>query len=72
MRPSRPIKTQAPTPAPLPDRLVIGSLIGSVLLCFALAVLAASQRQADPPLQWRQTEPNRVGAPQAQVPIWTA
>ncbi|MFM8525567.1 MAG: hypothetical protein ACKOCM_08110 [Cyanobacteriota bacterium] len=59
-------------PEPLPDAVVLLSLVGSLLLCFALVFIAVGRRPADPPLQWRQPLPTRVGAPQAQVPIWTA
>lgn len=62
----------SPKPEPLPDAVVLLSLLGSLMLCFTLVFIAADRRPTDPPLQWRQPLPTRVGAPRAQVPIWTA
>jgi hypothetical protein len=59
--------------APLPDRVVMITLLGTVLLCFALVLISVRHfTPAEPPLQWRQPLPTRDGAPRAQVPIWTA
>jgi len=61
-----------PKPAPLPDSVVLLSLLASVVLCFTLVLIGVRHRPAEPPLQWRQPLPARDGAPQAQMPIWTA
>ena len=59
-------------PAPWPDQLVIGSLLGCLLLLFSLIWVAGSRRPAEPTLQWREPLPQRLGAPEAMVRIWTA
>jgi hypothetical protein len=60
-------------PSPLPDRVVLITLLGTVLLCFSLVLISVRHLgPAETPLQWRQPLPTRDGAPQAQVRIWTA
>lgn len=59
-------------PRPWPDQLVVGSLLGCLLLVFGLIWITASRRPAEPPLQWREPLPKRLGAPEALVRIWTA
>lgn len=64
--------SQPPRPGPLPDAVVLLSVLGSLLLVFTLVWTTTQQRPADPPLQWRQPLPMRPGDPLAMVRIWTA
>lgn len=59
-------------PTTWPDQLVVGSLLGCLLLVFSLIGMMSSRKPAEPPLQWRQPLPQRLGAPEAVVRIWTA